>query len=546
MIETRIDAKGFLSQLADEVVQDYTAEDLTITELVTELLAFQVNLNPITVGTIEPTVTRSIQIQEDYLLNVLKTLRDTVGGYISVDNDRKLNWLNDIGEDKGQQIRYNKNIVGIHRSMDFDNFGNRLYCYGAGEGTARIKLSDVQTEDYVEDVPSQGTYGVCIRKLTERSITHPDTLLAWANLKLEEMKTPHCTYTVDMVYLSAIGWDFETLQLGSYVKVIDEDLGIDINARIVRFVRDLSNPKNVKVEISNPGKDIVDTLNETYDDQQLQKSLATKIGAGQVVVLGEFTVVDWLTAGTTNIKGDYIRSGVIQSNNWDAAHGSYYDLVTGTFKLGGSAAPKLAWDGSTLTVSGAIYATSGEFTGTLKVTNLESGKSLTIYGTIVAGGGAVKISSTGINIFGLANGLTTRATETGAIQCYVGADGKLYAGAGTVVLSSLGLRINGQTLSLYDDSNNLAGYIYGAPQGMVIQTNSKALSIGYAAVAGDYGNIITIMFDEIDLISCKYMDLPRQSSAPTGAEGRMYYDTTYHTPMCYCGSPLYWRPMVAA
>ena len=137
-------------------------------------------------------VTRSIEVQQDTILGVLQGLRDTVGGYIEVDTSRHLNWWNDIGENKGQQIRYKKNIKGLSRTREYTNFGNRLYCYGAGEGSARIHLSQAigTPPDYVEDVPSQGTYGMCIRQLTDKSITDPDVLLAWANLKLAEMKDP--------------------------------------------------------------------------------------------------------------------------------------------------------------------------------------------------------------------------------------------------------------------------------------------------------------------------------------------------------------------
>jgi phage minor structural protein len=461
MIETQIDALGFLAQLDEEIVFDYEATALTITQIITDLLTYQENVIPITLGTIQPAVTRSISVQQDTILGVLRGLRDTVGGYISVDTNRRLNWYTDIGENKGQQIRYKKNIKGLHRTLEYTNFGNRLYCYGAGEGSARIHLSEAigMTVDYVEDIPSQGTNGICIRQLVDKSITDPDVLLAWANLQLAGMKNPRASYTVDMVNLAAMDWTFEALQLGSIVKVIDEDLGIDISARIVKITRDLSNPENIQVEISNVTRDIIDTMSGVYDNQQFSDHIATRIGAGQVVVLGEFVVSDWLTGGTTNIKGDYIRSGVIQSNNWGVGAGSYFDLVAGTFKLGGSTAPKLSWDGATLTITGAIYATSGEFTGTLKVTNLQAGSGFTVYGTIIAGGGGVKISSTGINIFGLGNALTTRATEAGTIQCYVGADGKFYAGAGAVILDSTGMILKGETAFILKNANNVAcGY----------------------------------------------------------------------------------------
>jgi len=48
----------------------------------------------------------------------------------------------------------------------------------------------------------------------------------------------------------------------------------------------------------------------------------------------------------------------------------------------------------------------------------------------------------GINIYGTNNALTTRATKTGAIQCYVGSDGAIYAGGGAVKLDSDGILID--------------------------------------------------------------------------------------------------------
>lgn len=52
-------------------------------------------------------------------------------------------------------------------------------------------------------------------------------------------------------------------------------------------------------------------------------------------------------------------------------------------------------------------------------------------------------ASNGINIYGTANALTTRATKSGTIQCYVGADGAIYAGAGNIKLDADGIFIYG-------------------------------------------------------------------------------------------------------
>lgn len=88
----------------------------------------------------------------------------------------------------------------------------------------------------------------------------------------------------------------------------------------------------------------------------------------------------------------------------------------------------------------------------------------------------VEIDAThGINLYGTNNALTTRATKTGTIQCYVGSDGKLYAGTGKVLLDIYGLAINGLYFQLNDTDGNGRGQMYGG-----------ADAVNIAALAGHY------------------------------------------------------------
>ena len=322
-----VNADGLINQLAEELIIDYSADTLTITQIVTALLNLQVLTPEITVGTIDPVVSRSIGIDNDILLRSLYRLRDTVGGHIYVDNSRALQWKTSIGEDVGQQIRYKKNLKGITREIDYTTLANKIYAYGAGEGDARIKLSDAEGHavDYVEDAgegSSQDRWGgIYIKVIVDRRITHPDTLLAWANLRLADLKEPRITYQIDTVDLSAsdeIDFSFEVLQIGSTITVIDEDLSIDISAQVVKITHpDLLHPELMEIEVANRSKDITDILSEVYDRQQFDQHIATKIGAGQVVVKGAFTVLDWVTGGETTIVGSHIETGTVELNRLD-------------------------------------------------------------------------------------------------------------------------------------------------------------------------------------------------------------------------------------
>ena len=68
-------------------------------------------------------------------------------------------------------------------------------------------------------------------------------------------------------------------------------------------------------------------------------------------------------------------------------------------------------------------------------------------------------ASHGINIYGTNQAFTTRATKTGTIQCYVGADGLIYAGAGAVKLSAAGITIIGGKLTLKSPNEIQSGEI---------------------------------------------------------------------------------------
>ena len=66
-----------------------------------------------------------------------------------------------------------------------------------------------------------------------------------------------------------------------------------------------------------------------------------------------------VTANSTTISGSKIRAGSLESNTWGTTAGTRFNLVDGTFELGGSSAPKLSWNGTTLAVTGTINVTGG-------------------------------------------------------------------------------------------------------------------------------------------------------------------------------------------
>ncbi len=324
-IITSIEGMDSMAVLGSDMVHDLEILDDTIENILETLLGYQKRSPIIELGYIHPEYankTRSIAVTSDSILQAIHQLRQTVGGYIDVDNNNKFNWNKEIGENKGQQIRYNKNLVGIERDIDYSQICNRIYVYGAtkNDGT-QVSLKDYGLdEEYIDDVDSQDQWGgIYVRVFSDKRITHPDTLYDWAVQILQHYKDPIISYSIDAINLSNIPeMEFEKLKLGSLITVIDEDLGIDVKLNIVliRYPNLDLYPNEISIELATKTRDITDALIEAgvYDTQQLEDSTPTQVSAGQVIVKGDFTVLDWVTSGETTIKGDSITSGTITAD----------------------------------------------------------------------------------------------------------------------------------------------------------------------------------------------------------------------------------------
>jgi len=156
---------------------------------------------------------------------------------------------------------------------------------------------------------------------------------------------------------------------------------------------------------------------------------------------------------------------------------------------------------------------NGDTYGKLLLTDISSGHILLSSLTQVSGSwydeSGVEIDAThGINIYGVNNALTARQTKMGTIQCYVGSDGAIYAGAGAVKLNSAGLSIYGQFLNFYYGTTS-KGFIYGGANALSIYGQD---CIGLNPL-GSTGNVqFTGVY--VDMSTPTYILLPRLSANP--------------------------------
>jgi len=143
-----VSVAGRLSQLADELITSYDtgATPHTVETIAQELLDFQINPVPITLGIIEIATTTTFDLEDGSILAAFYKLRDIVGGYIEVNNGLELNWYEDIGEDKGQQIRYGKNLQNISKTTDPTQLTTKLYPRGTGIDLLDLDVTQEEAE----------------------------------------------------------------------------------------------------------------------------------------------------------------------------------------------------------------------------------------------------------------------------------------------------------------------------------------------------------------------------------------------------------------
>lgn len=331
-LEIKATYQGILTRLSDEHIDVYdtTSAGDTFANVIAALLAFQVNTPLITVGTLEISPHVAIAVESGNIYSALNSIRKAYGGWFEVDAEYRLNWFADNTATPQRRIERRKNLKSMSYTPQYSEIINRVYAYGKGEADARINLTDAgEANEYIEDAASQALYGIRARQKIDKTITHPATLLKYAQRILEQYKDPPYQYSVDVLNLAELkdyDYSFESLGLDTRVRVIDDLLNVDVNTSIVSMSINLLNPEEISIELSSIKNDLSDLFGDILNLQDINNSVATQIGAGQVTVLGTFVVQDWVTGGTTTIDGgnitantitvDQIQSGVLGNKTY--------------------------------------------------------------------------------------------------------------------------------------------------------------------------------------------------------------------------------------
>lgn len=174
-------------------------------------------------------------------------------------------------------IRYGVNMQGITKDEDPTELCTRLYCLGYGEGVNQLSITEVNNGVPYLEADTLSLYGFKSKVWADRRFTNPVTLMARGQAILDELKTPRTTYTVDATDLSSITNDpLDKFKTGYKVRVIDEELGIDVIFRVANKSKgDIwGDPGAVRLEIANRTQDISTSLANLQDRQRINETYA--------------------------------------------------------------------------------------------------------------------------------------------------------------------------------------------------------------------------------------------------------------------------------
>ena len=320
------------------------------------------------------------------------------------------------------------NLRQLDIAGDSSKFCTRIRAEGAN-GITFASIND--GKDYVENYSysNKVIYG---EKIVDNRFTDAQSLLEYAQSKLDAMAVPSLSYECDVVDVASYDGEYSFLELKMHkaVWLLDKKRNMRIQHRVVAYERHPANPENNKVTLAT----VLITL------QQAVKNADN-------ITMGTFSG-DRLADNSVN--GDKIANGAVGSGK--LADGSVVNS-----KLGGYAvsSDKIA-DGSVINRTIGSGAVDTAELASYAVTNAKIG------GNAVDG---AKIATDAIINRHLTSGSVATTTCNSTINGYfedIIAANKLLAGQATITTLKVGtLSVNGYNGYWFGSANNMPKYVFG-------------------------------------------------------------------------------------
>lgn len=186
--------------------------------------------------------------------------------------------LKRLSEEFKADITYRKNMLEIKKTVDPTSIVTRLYCLGYGEGDNQLGIESVNNGiPYLESNGATTTWGIKQSILVDRRFENPETLKAYGQSLLDELKHPYISYETSAVDLYRLS---PTKHLrfipGDVVRINDTEDNIIEDLPIVRVTKNdvTGRPADVDIEIANKTKDMTGSISELQERARINEVYA--------------------------------------------------------------------------------------------------------------------------------------------------------------------------------------------------------------------------------------------------------------------------------
>lgn len=170
------------------------------------------------------------------------------------------------------EIRYEKNMQGIHKHVDPSLLTTRLYPLGYGEGSNQLTIRSVNGGVPYIQSDTVAQYGLISKPWVDRRYQNADSLLAAARTMLEELKTPHISYEVEALHL----YDLQKARPGDRVRIYDIEDDTQFTATALTLAKsDVSGDSQaINLALANKPRGIADTIADISNRQRINDTYA--------------------------------------------------------------------------------------------------------------------------------------------------------------------------------------------------------------------------------------------------------------------------------
>lgn len=316
-------------------------------------------------------INRGFEFREISILQAISEIKDRFGGYLTYDTTYDSTYSEYETEVNlvlasaynNVEFRYGKNMESVTMEIDSTIGG---YTRVSPVGRDNLRINTVATSQRTDDTPTGSllydehvlgqndivnfkyylAQGYSLTSCEENFIKDfkfvndgyddASELFKGAKEKLEELSIPKITYKTTVIDLAKLTeFSYLEFDVGQTIRVIDTEMGININATLFHKETNWDEPENASIEIANFYDNLGDFLSKIIKQNQnftQDKKLYGKTTS--VVVADEATSRNWRYADYVIPEdGRYTADEVIQKAIDDLTLGGEVRLLDGDYLL---------------------------------------------------------------------------------------------------------------------------------------------------------------------------------------------------------------------